>query len=582
MSVGLFTSSIAMAELPTFTVTWLGSLPGGNGQSAPYDVNNAGHVVGSAGHEPNTSTSGPDVGKTDRAFFWAPNQEMENLGTLPGGNVSFAYAINDADQVVGYSTTASGTRAFLWTRASGMEDLGDLPGGADYSVAYDINNLGQVVGASDTATGRHAFLWTREGGMQDLGDLPGGDDSSTAYAIDDSSRVVGQSSGLGPCRSGCNPGQTLSTKNLAFIWTTANGMQQLDTEGEIGSARDITAGGLAVGYKTNDGFLSRALTWQGGVRQSLPLPQVPDDSRVVAEAINSSGEIVGEGSLVIYEDRGWGVLWKDGEGRALSYLIDPLDPLHNTFDNYTSFTTLNTVLHAAKAINDSGQIVARGRSVLDSQPLGGTFVRGTAYLLSPVSNQFTLTAPASVTAGQTFAMNWKVPAGRVGHEGDWVGFYAQGASNWEADPVRWTYTDGITAGQLSITAPTTPGQYEFRYLLDGGYDSVATLSITVTESSGGSTNPSVVLNSPSTATTGQWIALEWNAPEREGHTGDWIGFYHVGDPDTNPDPVRFRYTDGQVTGALWIQAPEPGQYEFRYLTDGEYHSIASSQLTVLP
>ena len=67
-----------------------------------------------------------------------------------------------------------------------MKDLGDLPGGEDISVAVDVNNAGQVVGYSTAATGYRAFLWDSVNGMQDLGVLPGGPDYSVAYAIADS------------------------------------------------------------------------------------------------------------------------------------------------------------------------------------------------------------------------------------------------------------------------------------------------------------------------------------------------------------------------------------------------------------
>lgn len=75
---------------------------------------------------------------------------MQDLGTLPGGNLSQAYAINDAGEVVGYSQTPGGQlRAFVWTASAGMQDIGTLPGGSN-AVANGINNAGWVVGWSDT------------------------------------------------------------------------------------------------------------------------------------------------------------------------------------------------------------------------------------------------------------------------------------------------------------------------------------------------------------------------------------------------------------------------------------------------
>ncbi len=80
-------------------------------------------------------------------------------------------------------------------------DLGTLPGGIDFSSATDINDVEQVVGQTFTASGRQtAFLWTRQDGMIDLGMVPG-HVFSTAAAINRRGVVVGESRGTVCCPS---------------------------------------------------------------------------------------------------------------------------------------------------------------------------------------------------------------------------------------------------------------------------------------------------------------------------------------------------------------------------------------------
>jgi probable HAF family extracellular repeat protein len=135
-------------------------------------VNEAGQV---AGYDLNTGV-----------FFWSSSG-----GTIHVAGHGFSYAaINNAGQVVG--AVGVGQRAFSWTAEGGMVDLGTLGGANSY--AYAVNDSGQVVGYSyipgDAAF--HAFSWTADGGMVDLGTLGGA--NSYAYAVNDSGQVVGDSS----------------------------------------------------------------------------------------------------------------------------------------------------------------------------------------------------------------------------------------------------------------------------------------------------------------------------------------------------------------------------------------------------
>lgn len=77
---------------------------------------------------------------------------------------------------------------------------------------------------------------------------------------------------------------------------------------------------------------------------------------------------------------------------------------------------------------------------------------------------FTVTASTdAVDAGGQMSMSWTAPSAR---QGDWIALFRVGGA-YEDD--WWGSTNGETSGTRTLTAPTRPGQFEFRYLADGGF-----------------------------------------------------------------------------------------------------------------
>ncbi len=74
----------------------------------------------------------------------------------------------------------------------------------------------------------------------------------------------------------------------------------------------------------------------------------------------------------------------------------------------------------------------------------------------------------SVAAGDQLNVRWDVTRGGPF---DWVGIFNVGDVN--TSYLAYEYTGGRLSGTVSFTAPTRPGQYDFRYLLDDGYVDVA-------------------------------------------------------------------------------------------------------------
>jgi len=117
---------------------------------------------------------------------------MQALGTLPGDTGSVAYAINNSNEVVGESISASdGRLAFFWSAATGMRRL--PPVGPSVSVADGINDSGEIVGVYYPVNilNPRAALWPKSGGMVDLGTLGGS--VAAADAINNAGEIVGYS-----------------------------------------------------------------------------------------------------------------------------------------------------------------------------------------------------------------------------------------------------------------------------------------------------------------------------------------------------------------------------------------------------
>lgn len=182
----------------------LGTLSGGV-LSWATAINDSGVVAGASdgtGFQPN-------------AMIWSDAVGMQRLGTFKGGSYSEAFSINRYSHVTGFSDVANGNSyGFIWSPARGMRMLPSLRGGGGSS-GNGINNAGQIAGGSGCGAGcLHAVLWTESGGLQDLGVLNGATFSS-AYAINNLGQVVG-SSGY------------IATFEHAFLWSDTAGMQDLN------------------------------------------------------------------------------------------------------------------------------------------------------------------------------------------------------------------------------------------------------------------------------------------------------------------------------------------------------------------
>jgi probable HAF family extracellular repeat protein len=276
--------------------------------------------------------------------FRFQNGDVTDLGVLPGGGCSKAFAVNRLGDSVGTSedglvdpmTYAYDTRAILWKNGE-MKDLGSF--GGNQNSATDINNQGQIVGFSlnttpdefsfiDTNLGAYegtqtrAFLW-QHGHMQDLGTL-GNNAGSDAVAvfINERGQIAGYSytSSIPNHTTGFPPADP-------FLWDKSQGMLDLGTfGGAFGAPTGINNRGQVIGKSGlavdpaacyANSANCHPFLWDEGKLIDLETSSV-GGKPLVANAINDAGEIVGAAAFPKAATHAY--LWKNGIARDLGVL----------------------------------------------------------------------------------------------------------------------------------------------------------------------------------------------------------------------------------------------------------------------
>jgi len=362
-------------DVPVYTVTDLGTLPGGTNSQA-YAISNDDVVVGVSDAASDANYNGCGFSRASKPFIWTAASGMQVLGPSPvhdtlgfppcGGG---ARGINDQRAVVGFLDYGSGGgfglfRAFIWTAANGMLLIPSSIG-----MASDINNSGQVVGTS----GASAFRWTATGGLESLG-IPA--QYTGANAINSIGEVAG-SAGIEACNTG------------PVIWNAAGQPQRLNIDAFLatlppykfvcsGKALGINDSGDAVGSVFVE-FISGergvfAFKWSAQNNSAQAIGELPRTTTPFSEAygLNHAGQVVGASN-------GRAFLWTPDRGlQDLNTLLDGSGAGWNLF--------------SANATNDAGQIVGYGDHNGVSR----------AFLLTPVP----VTTPSPVLAVNPPSLNF--------------------------------------------------------------------------------------------------------------------------------------------------------------------------------
>lgn len=254
--------------------------------------------------------------------------------TLTGG-AGQANDINDAGRIVGWSRNTQGTQVPAYWQGTSRTLVPTLGGGG---IAMGVNSAGQIVGQSYTAQGSlHAFVST---GSQttDLHPYVSGDGyyMSWATGINDAGQVA------------AGGRQTPAVSQSFRINTASATKNYLPTlGGQQTNALAIDDSGNVVGNGVLADYSDRGFVWQGGAT----LTQVPTFSgsgSSKAVGINDDGVVVGyadDSTKPLGQDRR-AMLWNAGAMTDLNTFL----PAGSTW-----------LLVSATDINDMGQVVGQAQ-----------------------------------------------------------------------------------------------------------------------------------------------------------------------------------------------------------------------------
>lgn len=320
----------------------LGNL--GYPESYAADLNDAGQVVGYSKYRDNPYAT------YWHAFRWTASTGMVDLGALPNAVRSQAQAINNRNEVVGFSyfsgPLAEPLHAVRWNAANAIFDLGTLYGPSD---AVDINEAGQITGNTETPDNhRVGFFWDARRGMVSLGSLGGGD--SAPVAINASGEITGYSAVAGDAFH-------------AFLWKPWGRLIDLGTlGGGYSYATDLNDSDTVVGVSQIASGQERAFISYNGARMRDLGSFGGVDTK--AWKINRYGQVVGRSAVRGYDFHAFS--WTPSHG-----MVD--------LNRRLTIAPPGLVVQDAQSVSDTGVIVAESNAGLV------VLVPGTSRYAAPVA-----------------------------------------------------------------------------------------------------------------------------------------------------------------------------------------------------
>lgn len=167
-----------------------------------------------------------------------------------------------------------------------------------------------------------------------------------------------------------------------------------------------------------------------------------------------------------------------------------------------------------------------------------------------------LVVPDSVQAGGIIPIQWKGPAS----EGDYIDLVPEGFKRTSGE-LTYVYIKPDTESEVELRAPTKPGIYSIRYILNGAEQKrvLESVLITVTEAV-------ATLSVPKAVEAGSVLPIFWTGPAGESDYVDIVPIDHkrIG------GELTYFYTKNSEDGESGeLKAPtKAGEYQVRYILRG--------------
>jgi probable HAF family extracellular repeat protein len=347
IAAGIMLAALVTAQTPRYTVTDLGTLPGGKFSQATTITNN-GFITGVS-----TAADG-----SQHAVLWYQGRiiDISKPGVLGPNSEAFAINLFGQAAVEAESTQKDPNNENFCLYGTGLKCLGffwqggvltPLPtlGGNNSSVGV-INNLGEVAGFAENGTrdpacpnevsiagtgpqvlDYDAVVWgPRQGQVRVLRPVPG-DTVGMAFWLNDLGQAVGVT---GTCANTVLP--PIAFGPHAVIWERDGSVRDLGNLGSkaVNIAFSINNLGQVVGFSSLtdqstpfDG--THAFLWSPETGKMRDLGTLPGDALSGGEGINDRGDVVG--ASYDHEGNPRPFFWRNGSMFDLNDLVPSNSPL---------------------------------------------------------------------------------------------------------------------------------------------------------------------------------------------------------------------------------------------------------------